>query len=503
MAIIRAILGLWLSLMMSAIVYAKPLEVKSQNFILYGNIGEGSAKTLLTELEDYRAAILQRMGASNLGPEIIPVRIYIADGPKEIEKLTGAVGAGGVYRTSLEGPVFVLNSRSGFRRGNKARAIALHEYTHHLLASFTTTTYPRWYSEGLAEYLSTFKTNKKGHIIIGQPEQDHAYALKNIKWFPVERMLSSVRRYPYPNDNSRNTQIAKSIFYAQSWLAVHYIQSTPGYPAKFAAYLDLLNQANTPENAFESAFGETPSEFGEKLKTYHKRNRYLTVTIALPETRSQTEISVRVMSKSELAFHMAESIRHFEAHESGFEKALDYYAKASEDPALAARINASKAQFLGALGKYDEAVPLIETALAGNPKDTDLNRAAGMLWLFQNKNAESFDQNTVVKARKALVRAMQLNPDNVPAHFYYATSFIDSSSKPSKQAVASAQTSLDYYRSVNFVEKNMALAHVLIKADKADEAVPALQKAIAWSNSPSRRRYAKSQLERVQHTEKN
>ena len=501
MAIFRTILGSGLSLIISAMAYAKPLEVRSDNFVLYGNIGEGSAQTLLEEIEEYRAAFLQQIGASQLGPEVIPVRIYIADGPKEIEKITGAVGAGGVYRTSLDGPVFVLNSRSGFRRGNKARAIALHEYTHDLLARYTNTTYPRWYDEGLAEYFSTFKTNAKGHIIIGQPDREHAVALKKINWFPAERLLSSVRGYPYPNDNSRNTQLAKSIFYAQSWLAVHYIQSTPEYPQKFANYVGLLNQDNTPENAFETAFGITPAEFGKALKTYYKRNRYLSVTIKLPETRPAIDITVREMNKAELSYHMAEAIRHFEAHESGFEKASEYYEKASQDTALETRINISKAQFLGILGKFDQAVPLIETALASASDDTDINRVVGMLWLQQNKKAETPNPEIIFKARKSLFRAMQLNPDNVPAHFYYATSFMDSPGKPSKQAVASAQTSLDYYRSLNFAESNLSMAHVLIKAGKEDDAVPALQKAAAWSRSSNIRNYARRELRRLQTVE--
>jgi len=228
MAIIRTVFGLLFCLIFSTFASAKPLEIKSENFVLYGNVSEKSGRSLVTELEDYRAAILQRMGASSIGAEIIPVRIYVADGPKEIEKITGAVGAGGVYRTSLEGPVFVLNSKSGFRRGNRARATALHEYTHHLLASFTSTTYPRWFNEGLAEYLSTFKTNKHGHIILGQPDQDHAYALKNIKWFPVERMLSAIRNYPYPNDDSRNTNISQRLSQTQP-LFIHNGQ-TPREP---------------------------------------------------------------------------------------------------------------------------------------------------------------------------------------------------------------------------------------------------------------------------------
>lgn len=501
MTIIRALFGLWLSVMFSTIAYAKPIEAKSDNFILYGNLGEGSARSLLTELEDYRAAILQRMGASQIGPEIIPVRIYIADGSKEIEKITGSVGAGGVYKTNLEGPVFVLNSRSGFSRGKRARAIAFHEYTHHLIASFSNTTYPRWFNEGYAEYLSTFKTNKQGHIIIGQPDQDHASALKNIKWFPMDRLLSAVRNYPYPNDNSRNTRLAQSIFYAQSWLAVHYIQSTPGYSQKLSTYINMLNQAKTPENAFETAFGLSPEQFGKELKTYYKRNRYLSITVKLPEDRVQSKVTMRDLSRAEMAYHSAEAIRHFQAKISGFEKAKNYYEIASTDPSLVARVNLSKAQFLGSLGKLDEASALIDTVLATQQNNTDVQRTAGMLWLSQNDEGDVPDSQKIQKARKALIRAMQLNPDNIPAHYYYARSFLKSTGKPSKQAVASAQTSLDYYRSSRFVDRNAGLAHVLLKADEREYAVPTLQKAVAWSRSASVRRYSLSQLNRLKSVE--
>ena len=210
---------------------------------------------------------------------------------------------------------------------------------------------------------------------------------------------------------------------------------------------------------------------------------------------------MREMGKPELAYHTAEAIRHFQTKKSGFEIAEKYYEKAASDSTLTTRINVSKAQFLGRLGKVDKAIPLIEAALSENKTDTDINRVAGMLWLAQNEGAAVYNSDKVQKARKSLIRAMQLNPDNIPAHYYYAKSFQTSSGTPSKQAVASAQTSLDYYRSSNFVDRNTGLAHVLIKADELEYAVPTLQKAVSWSRSSSVRSYSRNQLKRLQAAE--
>jgi len=141
---------------------------------------------------------------------------------------------------------------------------------------------------------------------------------------------------------------------------------------------------------------------------------------------------------------------------------------------------------------------LIETALKSNPDNSDINRAAGMLWLSRNDRAAVYDEAKVQEARKVLIRAMQLNPNNIPAHYYYAKSFIQSSGRPSKQAVASAHTSLDYYRSSSFVDRNAGLAHVLIRADELEYALPTLQKAVSWSRSSNVRSYSRNQLKRLQ-----
>lgn len=475
---------------------AKPLEARSENFVVYGSLSEASARDLLEELENYRAAILQLLRV-DVGPEVMPVRIYVASGPKEIELLTGSAGSSGVYLTQIEGPAFVLNSRAGFTRGKQALGTALHEYTHHLLASFTQANYPRWFDEGFAEYLSTFTINRDGHLVIGQPDEDHAYALRNINWLPVDVLLRSVRGYPFPNDNSRNTRLLKSVFYGQSWLAVHYIQSTPGYPEKLAKYVQILNSPNTPSNAFEQAFGMPPQDFGKIMQAYYKRNRFLTTTIKLPEDRPEPVIKIKEVTKEETSLHMAEAIRHFRLNEKGWDAAQKFYAKARKDFSLDAKIKTSQAAFLSGIGKHDEALEQITDMLEVNPQDSHINRVAGMVWFRKNDHDKEPNMAEIQKSRKLLKSAMRINADNVPAHFYYVQTYIVSHDKPSAQASASALKGLDYYRSVNFVNSNVDFAEVLIKSGQEADAKAPLLQAMAWSRSRDVRAYARSQLRQL------
>lgn len=479
-------------------VWAKPIEARSENFVIYGNLSNGSAESLLKELEDYRAAILTKMGANDIGPELIPVKIYTASGSEDIAKLTGSKGAGGVYLTSVEGPVFVLNSRAGFTRGKRARRIALHEYTHHLLAGFSSVTYPRWFNEGLAEYLSTFEIDSKDQMRIGGLNQYHAQVFQNIKWMPYKTVLGSVRNYPFRNDDSRNTQLIKSVFYAQSWLAVHFIQSHPEYSPKFVRYIELLNQIETPPNAFEEAFDMSVDDFEKLMRAYYKKNRFMTARIAM-DSRKEVEIKTREMSKAELALHHADATRHFRVSKAGYKVAEKFYQKAAKDPSLLSRINISRAHYLSNLKRHDEALALILPESERRVDDSYVQRLAGMIILNKNDTGDVPDPVEIQKARALLKTSLQLDNDNIPAHYYYAQTYIVSRDIPTAQAVGSAITGLHYYRSDNFVDKNVDLAEVLIRADKSSDAVPTLKRAMAWSRSGDVRYYAYNQLLRIQN----
>ena len=196
--------------------FAKTIEIKSENFIFVGDVREKDGRALILELEQYRQAILQIIGIKDIKSETIPVRIYAARNSKQLKLLTGRTDIGGVYKSTIDGPVFILNAKSGFTRGKRARYIALHEYTHHLLAAYTKDRYPLWFNEGLADYYATFEVTKDGNLVIGRPYNPYGYPLSQQTWIPTNIIVNSVNNYPYKSTGrSARGMSTADFFYAQ------------------------------------------------------------------------------------------------------------------------------------------------------------------------------------------------------------------------------------------------------------------------------------------------
>jgi len=116
--------------------FAKAIEIRSENFIISGDMRQKDGENLLRDLEVFRKNIFKMLGV-NGAPEIVPVKVYVAKNEKAMKYVTGTAGFGGVYTTTHNGPSFVLNGKHGFKKGGGARHIALHEYTHHIVGAYT------------------------------------------------------------------------------------------------------------------------------------------------------------------------------------------------------------------------------------------------------------------------------------------------------------------------------------------------------------------------------
>lgn len=477
---------------------AKTIEVRSENFVFVGDVKEKDAKALVTELEQYRSAILT-LYRVNPTREPMPVRIYGVRGSSKVEKLTGIAEIEGAYVTTIEGPVFVLNARAGFRRGNQARKIALHEYTHHLLANYTNNIYPRWYNEGLANYLATFEINKNGQWEVGRPFKQYAYALSAKKWMSMQTITNSVLSYPFKTyERAPRQRIGPSDFYyAQSWLAVHYIQSVKGEGEKMHAYLALLNSGVKSESAFVQAFGRTPEEFEVLLKAYFKRNQYSILKLS-PRYDIQTKpFKVRELSDGMAKFHKAEAMRSFsESKKIKPEDVLAQYQKAEGIFGKNADILAARANIYSRQKKFDQALEAALTAKKLAPESVFVNRTLGLIYLYKNtQKGTPPDRQEILQARKYLRHAMLANADDVSTHYHYVKTFYALRETPSAQAKASAEFALDYYKDINFVSRNLTLASVLIKGGKYEQARKAADKALVWSSRPKVRKRAQLMLD--------
>ncbi|MGJ8562268.1 MAG: tetratricopeptide repeat protein [Alphaproteobacteria bacterium] len=472
-------------------------EARTENFILRGDLSEKQAEVIVSELEEYRAIIFKLLQAEPQ-PEMVPVMIYAVRSVNSVTDITGSAGSAGVYLNTREGPAFVLNTKGSFSSKSPARRIAYHEYTHHLLSTYTNQVFPRWFNEGYAEYLSTFSVSKKGLIKVGLPSNSRAQSLTNHGFMDMNIMTNSIRRYPFRNDDSRNTNEQRYRFYAQSWLAVHYIQSTEGYREKLVTYLQALDQPDTPENVFEESFGITPDAFGDVLKAYYKRNRFLTLGVTLKDGFTLPAVSTRKLTKGETRFHQGEAVRRFRRDKGGIATALEYYDKAEKESGPTVQITASRA--LMALKNKDDAAAMqyAGEAAAQAPDNSRILQVAGHVYRKTYKDTGGVEtKEHLSAARNYLKNAMIANPRNMQAHYDYASTFAEANDKADKQAIYSAGECAFYYRDDNFIESNMRLAEILYRNGRYDEARPLLKRAAAWSQSSSLRRFASKKLEEL------
>ena len=472
---------------------AKTLEIRSENFILAADFRQKDGEGLLRDLELFRKNVFKVLGV-NGAPEIVPVRVYVAKNEKDLKSVTGVGGFGGLYTMTHNGPAFVLNGKAGFRRGGQARHIALHEYTHHIVGAYTELDYPRWYNEGFANYLATF-TYKDGTFRVGDPHDPYAYTLRQKNWMPMTVVLGTMDKYPFNvGDTSKIGQQTQAQFYAQTWLATHYLRHEEKYVGTLTDYVRRLNKSERNLPAFKAAMGVSPEEFETELKAYFKNNKY-NVTRFTTTDRDIAEPTQRELTPQESDMAKLSAMRSFtftpERRDVVIKAYEDYetkYGQSAESLAAKADLLAYNANTKDA---YVEAREMIEAALALDPDNLEANNIAAMILVHQNGRDLGGTEADMKQARKYAAKALRFDSQIPLANYSYALSF-KGRYDPPENALNAAGYALDYYRDKGFMGSNLGLAGILVNGKKFDEALPPISRAITWSKDPGMRMAAQS-----------
>ena len=473
--------------------FAKDVEIRSENFIISGDVRQKDAEGLLRDLELFRKNVFKVLGV-NGAPEIVPVRVYVAKNEKALKSVIGVGGFGGMYTMTHNGPAFVLNGKAGFRRGGQARHIALHEYTHHIVGAYTELDYPRWYNEGFANYLATF-TYKDGTFRVGDPHQPYAYTLREKNWMPMTVVLGTMDKYPFNiGDTSKIGQQTQAQFYAQTWLATHYLRNEEKYAGKLTEYVRRLNKGERNLPAFKAAMGVTPEEFETELKAYYKKNKYNVTRFKTTDQDIPTP-TMRQLSAQEAEMAKLSAMRSFvftserrDAVVKAFEAYENKYGESAESLAAKADLMAYNAKTKEA---YMAAREMAETALALDPENIEANKIAAMILVHQRGGGFGGTEADMKQARKYAAKVLRHDSQIPLANYSYALSFKNRHDPP-ENALNAAGYALDYYRDKGFMGSNLSLAGILLNGEKYDEALPPIRRAITWSKDPGMRMAAQS-----------
>src|ERR1017187_8294386 len=286
----------------------KWIEVHTSHFSVLSDAGEKRGREVALRMEQMRTVFGQVLLKDKLK---MPVPITVLALKSDKQYGMAAPGkqslAGGFYVPAWDRVYVVLN----LFEIEPWRAIA-----HPLAHYFLNYNYPPsqgWFDEGLAEYFGSIQLGKAVEIG-GDPElapEWHEDAFDEVRRDPktpqsLTQLLSSpvwlsmADLFTMKHDGSGAREgTHNTLYYAQSWMVVHYLVNKNKMPEAGTYFNLVLNEKVPVEKAMVQAFDMTPEQMEDAVKAYCKSLSGL--GIALDQAKKPVAEAVDVQQPDRLA----------------------------------------------------------------------------------------------------------------------------------------------------------------------------------------------------------
>lgn len=287
---------------------------ESPRFNLITDLAEPKARTLITKMERFRVAV--ELFIPTKTPDQ-PLKSFVFERRKDFVKVFNTRDYAGFMRPSLRENSLILGPG---RAGTKLYENAFHEFVHHLLRNGDLASYPLWYEEGIASFLSgmTFLDDELRlgdavkHRVSPHPRgkdldgvrvaEIHSVSHIPDKEIPIAQLFQLTNMKQWPRDSLTS-------FYDRSMLVVHLFQlgHMVGFDDRRAAlqsYLKLVNQGFATDVALETTFGLTYGDLEKQLRRYSTINRLPTFTWDYTEAPAYEIKSKGCLSRNDIAFEL-------------------------------------------------------------------------------------------------------------------------------------------------------------------------------------------------------
>jgi hypothetical protein len=280
------------------------LEIRSAHYTVITDAGDKKGREVALRFEQMRAVFATLLMKERLN-EPVPLTIlafqndktYFQSAPLRRGK---PIGAAGFFVPGEDHNFIVLN----LFEEESWRAVA-HDFAH-LLLNYNYPSVEGWFDEGLAEYFSSIRLDNKQVEIGGDPELQSPYTedllqnqrevrspqksltelLSGQAWLALPDLLTLKHDTSSYTENTHNT-----LFYAQSWMVMHYLLHEKKLP-QAGTYFDLVeNQHVSVEEAVQKAYGVTPVQFDQAVKDYfHSLKPLFAALDASKQSNSRTNL---------------------------------------------------------------------------------------------------------------------------------------------------------------------------------------------------------------------
>jgi tetratricopeptide (TPR) repeat protein len=324
------------------------LEVSSPNFHIKSTLSEDRTVELLRHLEIMHATLGTAVKASSKSK---PTIILAVDSHDDYVRIGAPSYSAGFFFADLRESAILIEDSDE----SQGVQVILHEYVHYLNRQSGRFRYPRWYEEGNAEYLSHSRFHDQTFEYALAPSQ-HLAILSVSNWLPLTTLLEV-------SDTSSLVKEDGAMFYAQSWLLVHYLKSLPdadrNLPEQLAQFAQLASSGLPPAATFERAFGVELEQLETDLLAYFLNRRFASRSLPANTALSGFIPTVRTMSPAETHLTLARMALRFE-NTLGAE---EWFKMVIRDNELRAYAEAGLGRIEGLRGDVEAASERFESAI--------------------------------------------------------------------------------------------------------------------------------------------
>lgn len=402
--------------------------------------------------------------------------------------------------------------------------LVYHELTHYFTRN-TTTNLPLWFTEGLAEYYSTFAA-KQDSVELGKPIPEHIYWLRNQSPLPLRQLFAIHSRSPEYNEAAR-----QGVFYAQSWALTHFllVADDGARRPQVGAFLNHLAAGVPIDDAFQKAFRMTYEEMEQALRIYLRKPtmqyvRYQTGDLEVPEVAQPLPVP-----RAELLTALADLLTVNQTTLSDAEALLNEAIRV--DPASAAvyaqlgSVKSAMDDRTAAAAAYEKAVSLggdaaILTAYGGSllrvttRTEADVQRARELLALAAQRDPDSpralaglgetyvWSQDDPEPGIAALEKSLKLAPSQEDVAMNLLQLYARAGRRADAQRMAtilsnSTDPTLSQFAAEAVLRADVAAAEKLANSGKAEEAIALLERVHGETTSAPMKQHLESILTHV------
>lgn len=280
---------------------------RSSHFELYTNDSAWRAVDTLSDLELLRAFFLEQVHLREHRP--IPVTVFLFAGERDFQAclpttVNRANRLRGLHLAQADRTTILLTPPDN---EESSPLVVRHEFVHHLFRVAEENP-PVWFNEGMAEVYSTVAI-ERGKLMFGRPPLGWLRALQQEKFMPLEQLVATGRDSALYRGNSHT-----GIFYAQSWLLVHFCYFG-AVDIPLENRLRFLAAARSPEvnenpallrEASKQLLGWDLDRLTKELNFYASAGRYQARSAPPPPVPDAKTFTVEDMPPATMRLRLAE-----------------------------------------------------------------------------------------------------------------------------------------------------------------------------------------------------